>query len=171
MVDRGGGARVRTVYRGNVGWFHAEDRAFGLAWSNLYRQPTRLASPLLDGELPAWAEPPAPPLPEADFLRIGTLAVGWPMPALVLRWTVTDPKRLFPVAAELDDQDTSIAYAAETAVYGNRGRPTERWIHWPGLAVDVVFFSAIWAGPFALAFRLVARGRKATPPAASAAGR
>ena len=150
LVDRGAGARVGTICRGTSLWFHAQDEAPGLRWSNLQRQPTSLASPLVDGALPSWAEPPPPPYPATDFLRIGTLAAGWPLPTLVLRWTVTDPKKLFPVAAQLDDQDTSIAYAAETALSGNRGRVTGWWIHWPGVLANLAILAAAWAAPHAL---------------------
>lgn len=35
MVERGGGARITTVYRGLYGWWNARDSVIGLHWSNL----------------------------------------------------------------------------------------------------------------------------------------
>jgi len=160
LVDRGAGARLGTICRGTSVWFHARDEAPGLRWSNLQRQPTSLASPLVDGVLPSWAEPPPPPYPTTDFLRIGTLAIGWPLPTLVLRWTVTDPKQLFPVAAQLDDQDTSVAYAA-----------SEWWIHWPGVLANLVIFSAAWAVPIELLLALARRRQAMLQIAAATASR
>lgn len=170
MVERGNGAQTRTVHRGVHGWWHARDRVFGLRWSNLMLIDPPLSSPVWEGELDAWEEPPPPPYPtEVQFLRIGTLAAGWPLPAISMRWTVTAMNRSFPVPAELDDADTSIVYAAESALTGNRGGgPDEVRVLWFGAIFNVVFYGAVVVGPIGLARRF-ARGeliRRATSEAA-----
>lgn len=146
LVDRGQGARITTIYRGTDSWFNARDKAFGLAWSNLQLIDRPLTSPITDGELPAWAEPPPPPHPEGPLLRIGTLASGWPLPALRARWTIVTLDRNFPVPAELDDQDTSIYYAAEDFMKGNRsGGTAEVTVLWGGaLANFAIYTAAAW---------------------------
>lgn len=141
-VDRGEGAKIRQIYRGEYAWVNAQDRALGLAWSNLQLMPTRMTTPLLDGELPAWAEPPPPPYPDVQFLRIGTLAVGWPLPTVAFRWTVTTTKRNFPIHAELDDGNTSISHAAESVLTGGRGgAPEERRVLWVGALTNLAIFA------------------------------
>ena len=170
LVERGHGAQVTTIHRGVHGWWLATDAVFGLRWSNLMLIDPPLSEPVWSGELHGWQEPPPPPYPQAQFLRIGTLAAGWPLPALSMRWTVTAPTRSFPVPAELDDADTSIVYAAESALTGSRGGgPEQIGVLWVGAVFDVVFYGAIVVGPLALARRF-ARG-DLTRPAASAAAR
>lgn len=171
MVERGNGAEVRTVHRGVHGWWHARDHVFGLRWSNLMLIDPPLSTPLWEGEMWGWEEPPPPPYPaDVQFLRIGTLASGWPLPALSMRWTVTKADRSFPVPAELDDADTSIAYAAESALTESRGGgPDEVRVLWLGAIFNVIFYAAVVAGPVALARRF-ARG-DFTRRAASAAAR
>ncbi|MEY4822243.1 MAG: hypothetical protein RLY72_1895 [Planctomycetota bacterium] len=167
MVERGGGARITTVYRGLYGWWNARDSVIGLHWSNLQLLENPLNAPVFEGELAPWEEPPPPPYPQAQFLRIGTLSAGWPRPVIAMRWTVTSRTRNFPVPAELDDADTSIVYAAESALTGSRGGgPDEFHLLWQGIAIDVVFFGAIVVGPIALLRRLA---RPVTPPATLAA--
>jgi hypothetical protein len=141
-VDRGSGGTIRRIYRGEHEWIHARDAAFGLDWPNLELAPTRMITPLVEGTLPAWAEPPSPPYPQVAFLRIGTLASGWPFRAVVFRWTVTTTTRSFPVNAELDDGDTSISSAAESVRTGGRGGPPdERRLLWPGLLANFGIFT------------------------------
>ena len=165
LVDRGEGAKITTIYRGTDGWYNARDKTFGVAWSNLQLIDQPLTSPLTEGELPAWAEPPAPPHPEGPLLRIGTLASGWPLPAIRARWTITSLDRNFPVPAELDDQDTSIYYAAEDFTKGNRGGgPDEVAILWSGaLANFAIYAAAAWV-LLGVRARLVIR-REAVAPA------
>lgn len=142
-VDRGRGAQIRQIYRGEYAWVNARDEAFGLAWSNLQLSPTRMTTPLTDGDLPRWAEPPPPPYPDVQFLRIGTLASGWPLPTVAFRWTVTTTKRNFPIHAELDDGNTSISHAAESVLTGGRGgAPEERRIVWVGALANVAMYAA-----------------------------
>ena len=151
MVERGGGATIGTIHRGVHGWWHARDRVFGLRWSNLMLIDPPLSTPLWDGEVSGWEEPPPPPYPAAQFLRIGTLAAGWPLPALRMRWTVTSMTRSFPVPAELDDADTSIVYAAESALTGTRGGgPEQVEVLWIGAVFNVVFYAAVVVGPVGL---------------------
>lgn len=155
LVDRGHGAQIRQVYRGEFGWFHARDHAFGLEWSNLQLMQTTLSTPLFDGELPGWAEPPAPPYPKVEWFRVGTLATGWPLRTIAYRWTVSSMTRLFPMAAELDDQDTSIVYAAESVLTGSRGGgPDERQVLWVGVGANVVIFTVVLLGLLTLAGRV-----------------
>jgi len=143
QVDRGRGAQIRQIYRGEYAWVNARDEAFGLAWSNLQLSPTRMTTPITDGDLPGWAEPPPPPYPDVQFLRIGTLASGWPLPIVAFRWTVTTTKRNFPIHAELDDGNTSISHAAESVLTGGRGgAPEERRILWVGALANVAIFAA-----------------------------
>lgn len=146
LVDRGQGAQIRTIYRGTESWFNARDQAFGLWWSNLQLVDQPLTSPITEGELPAWAEPPPPPHPEGPLLRIGTLASGWPFPVIRARWSIATLDRNFPVGAELDDQDTSIYYAAEDFMKGNRaGGPDEVTVLWGGaLANFAIYTAAVW---------------------------
>ncbi|MFM1868139.1 MAG: hypothetical protein RL591_1547 [Planctomycetota bacterium] len=142
QVDRGRGAQIRQIYRGEYAWVNARDEAFGLAWSNLQLSPTRMTTPLTDGDLPSWAEPPPPPYPDVQFLRIGTLASGWPFPTVAFRWTVTTTKRNFPIHAELDDGNTSISHAAESVLTGGRGgAPEERRVLWVGALANVATFA------------------------------
>lgn len=142
-ADRGHGAQITQIYRGEWGWYRATDHAFGLDWSNLGLMQTTLTSPLFDGDIPAWAEPPQPPYPKVPYFRVGTLAAGWPLRTVAFRWMVSDPKQRFPIAAEVDDQDTSLGFAAENVLEGSRGGfPHERRILWQGIAVN----AAIYAG-------------------------
>lgn len=170
MVERGRGAQITTIHRGVHAWWMATDAVFGLRWSNLMLIDPPLSSPVWDGEVHGWQEPPPPPYPQAQFVRIGTLAAGWPLPALSMRWTVTSTTRSFPVPAEVDDGDTSIVYAAESARTGNRGGgPDEVRPLWFGVVFNIIFYGAIVVGPVALARRF-ARG-DFTRRAASAAAR
>lgn len=170
LVERGNGARIETIHRGVHGWWHARDQVFGLRWSNLMLIDPPLSSPVWDGELFGWEEPPPPPYPQAQFIRIGTLAAGWPLPAVSMRWTVTTTTRSFPVPAELDDGDTSIVYAAESALTGNRGGgPDEVRVLWLGAVFNVIFYAAVVVGPIALARRFV-RGDFTRRAASAAAG-
>ena len=163
MVERGHGAEARTVHRGVHGWWQARDHVTGLRWSNLMLIDPPLSSPIWEGVMFGWEEPPPPPYPtNVQFLRIGTLAAGWPLPALSMRWTVTRMDRSFPVPAELDDADTSIVYAAESALTGNRGGgPDEVVVLWTGAIFNVVFYGAVVVGPIALARRLTRRAASA----------
>ena len=143
QVNRGQGARQATIFRGEHVWANARDEVFGVRWSNLRLLDERLLSPVRDGELPAWAEPPHGPYPDGVMYRVGTLAAGWPFPSLQARWIVTDRERKFPVPADLDDQDTSIYYAADDFVNGNRGGgPTEVGILWKGALADFAIYAA-----------------------------
>lgn len=164
LVDRGQGARSTTIFRGSDVWTNARDEAFGLAWSNLQLRDQQLLSPVNEGELPAWAEPPAGPHPEGVILRIGTLASGWPFPAIRMRWTVTTTEQNFPVFAEVDDQDTSIYYAAEDIRKGNRaGGPDEVKVLWGGaLANAAIYALAAWV-LLGVRARLVTRREAAAP--------
>lgn len=157
LVERGRGAKVETIHRGVHGWWHARDQVFGLRWSNLMLIDPPLSTPVWDGELHGWEEPPPPPYPtDVQFLRIGTLASGWPLPAVSMRWTVTSTTRSFPVPAEVDDQDTSIAYAAESALTGSRGGgPDEVRVLWVGAVFNVIFYGAVVIGPVRLARRFM----------------
>lgn len=165
LVDRGQGARISTIYRGTDAWFIARDESFGLWWSNLQLIDQPLTTPITEGEVPAWAEPPPPPHPQGPLLRIGTLASGWPFPAMRARWSIVTLDRNFPVGAELDDQDTSIAYAAEDFMKGNRaGGPDEVTVLWRGALANLAIYAvAAWA-LLALRARLVTR-REASAPA------
>jgi len=146
-LDYGRGARITTIYRGTDGWFHASDETRGLRWSNLQRMEIPLGSPLNEGDLPSWAEPPPPPYPETPLLRIGTLAAGWPLPAWRMRWIVSRLDQNFPMPAEVDDQNSSIVNAAQDALRGNRaGGPTERSVIWPGAVGNTALFSALAFG-------------------------
>ena len=174
MIERGHGAKIDSIHRGLYGWWHATDHAFGLDWSNLQLMDPPLSTPITDGELAPWEEPPPPPYPAAQFLRIGTLTAGWPLRVVTYRWTVTSTTQNFPVPAELDDGDTSIVYAAESVLMGTRGGgPQQRQILWLGVVIDVVLYGAVVVGPIALARRF-ARGElrrhagQVTPPAAAA---
>ncbi len=154
-LERGQGGRITTIYRGTDGWFNARDEALGLRWSNLQRMEIPLNSPLDEGELPAWAEPPPPPYPDTPMLRIGTLAAGWPLPAWRMRWVVSRLDQNFPMPAEVDDQDTSIVNAAEDALRGTRaGGPSERGILWPGALGNTALFAALMLGFLALRDRM-----------------
>ena len=76
LVDRGHGGQIRTVHRGVHAWWHARDHAWGLRWSNLQLIDPPLSTPVWEGELHGWEEPPAPPYPAAQIYRVGTLASG-----------------------------------------------------------------------------------------------
>lgn len=150
-LERGQGGRITTIYRGTDGWFNARDEVLGLRWSNLQRMEIPLNSPLDEGELPGWAEPPPPPYADTPMLRIGTLAAGWPLPAWRMRWVVSRLDQNFPMPAEVDDQDTSIVNAAEDAIRGTRaGGPSERGILWPGALGNTALFAALMLGFLAL---------------------
>lgn len=170
LVDRGHGGRIRTIHRGTHGWWHARDYAWGLRWSNLQLIDPPLSTPVWDGELHGWEEPPPPPYPEAQFFRVGTLASGWPLPVLRMRWTETDLRRPFPVPAELDDGDVSIWNATDSALHGSRGGPPkEKGILWFGAVANTIFYAAVLVGPVAL-LRRVIRSRL-NRQAGAAAGR
>lgn len=172
--ERGHEAVRTSIYRGDTGWVYASDAVFALRWANLQLLPERLLTPLDAGELPAWAEPPPPPYPDTDLLRVATLAVGWPMPVLRARWVAADYTHAFPVPAEVDEGDTSIVYAAEDLLHRNRaGGPGEVGVLGPGLALNLLFFAAVWSGPVRLLIRVVRhlRGGRVTRPAGAAAGR
>lgn len=166
LVDRGHGGKISAVFRGTDGWHVARDEAFGLAWVNLQLMDTPLLSPIEDGELPHWAEPPKGPHPPAPLYRIGTLVSGWPLPSMCMRWSATTLDRNFPMPAQLDDQDTTIGSAAEDFLMKNRsGGPDKVTVLWRGALAN----TAIFAVPvFAL---LVLRGHAATRREAAAAAR
>ncbi|RLS65798.1 MAG: hypothetical protein DWH97_05715 [Planctomycetota bacterium] len=125
--ERGSGAQITQIFRGHHGWWSARDEVFAMRWSNLQLMQETLGSPIDAGELPAWAEPPPPPYPQSDFYRVATLAVGWPFPTRTFRWVAPSHEHNFPIAAELDDADTSIVYAAEDArTHVRAGGPTQR---------------------------------------------
>jgi len=165
LVERGNGARITTVHRGSHGWWNARDEVFGMQWSNLQLMDETLSSPLDDGELPAWAEPPPPPYPEGPILRVGTLALGWPKPVLRLRWTVATLKQNFPIPAEIDDQDTSIVYAAEDFMQRNRGGgPQERTVLWSGALFNMSMFACVAAALLRIGLRFTRRAAPAAAP-------
>ncbi|MFZ9880349.1 MAG: hypothetical protein ACO3QC_02980 [Phycisphaerales bacterium] len=165
LVERGHGARITTVHRGSHGWWNARDEVFGMQWSNLQLMDETLSSPLDDGELPAWAEPPPPPYPEGPILRVGTLALGWPKPVLRLRWTVATLKQNFPMPAEIDDQDTSIVYAAEDFMQRNRGGgPQERTVLWSGALFNTAMFACVAAALLRIGLRFTRRAAQAEAP-------
>lgn len=165
LVERGNGARITTVHRGSHGWWNARDEVFGMQWSNLQLMDETLSSPLDDGELPAWAEPPPPPYPEGPILRVGTLALGWPKPVLRLRWTVATLKQNFPIPAEIDDQDTSIVYAAEDFMQRNRGGgPQERTVLWSGALFNMSMFACVAAALLRIGIRFTRRAAPAAAP-------
>lgn len=165
LVERGHGARITTVHRGSHGWWNARDEVFGMQWSNLQLMDETLSSPLDDGELPAWAEPPPPPYPEGPILRVGTLALGWPKPVLRLRWTVATLKQNFPMPAEIDDQDTSIVYAAEDFMQRNRGGgPQERTVLWSGALFNTAMFACVAAALLRIGLRFTRRAAQAAAP-------
>lgn len=165
LVERGHGARITTVHRGSHGWWNARDEVFGMQWSNLQLMDETLSSPLDDGELPAWAEPPPPPYPEGPILRVGTLALGWPKPVLRLRWTVATLKQNFPIPAEIDDQDTSIVYAAEDFMQRNRGGgPQERTVLWSGALFNTAMFACVAAALLRIGLRFTRRAAQAEAP-------
>jgi len=171
-VDRGAGGQLRHVHRGEHEWFQASDHAFGLSWSNLQLAPTRMVTPLVEGDLPAWGEPPPPPYPIVPYLRIATLAAGWPFHAVAFRWTVTTTDRNFPAYAELDDGDTSIGYAAESVLSGGRGGPPdERWLLWPGLLADLALFTLIAFTLASIVTRFPRRANVTPPEGAAGRGR
>lgn len=172
--ERGHEAVRTSIYRGDTGWVYASDAVFAVRWANLQLLPERLLTPLDAGELPSWAEPPPPPYPATDLFRVATLAVGWPLPAVRARWVADDYAHAFPVPAEVDEGDTSLVYAAEDLLTGNRsGGPDEVGALWPGVAFNVLFFAAVWTGPVRLAIRVVRhlRGGGVTRPAGAAAAR
>ena len=158
LVDRGQGARITTIHRGTDSWFNARDEVFGLRWSNLQLIDQPLSSPINDGELPAWAEPPPPPHPAGPLFRVGTLASGWPLAVIRARWSIATLDRNFPVGAELDDQDTSIYYAAEDFMKGNRaGGPDELNILWGGALANFAIFALAASVLIDLRIRVVTR--------------
>jgi len=159
LVDRGRGGEIRAVHRGLHAWWHARDHAWGLRWSNLQLIDPPLSSPVWDGEMHGWEEPPPPPYPEAQVYRVGTLASGWPLPVLRMRWSETDLRRPFPVPAELDDGDVSIWNATDSALHGSRGGPPkERIVLWTGAVFNTVFYAGVLVGPVALARRALRSG-------------
>lgn len=166
LVDRGQGARISTIYRGTESWFNARDEAWGLSWSNLQLVDQPLSSPIDEGALPAWAEPPRGPHPAGPMFRVGTLASGWPFLSLRMRWSVATMNQNFPVPAELDDQDTSVYYAAEDFVKRNRaGGPGEVTVLWPGALANFAIYAVA-------AYALIAlRGLLATRRVDAAAAR
>lgn len=142
-VERGRGAICWTIHRGHHLWFVAADEVPGLRWWNLQLSEQPLLNEFHDGEVAPWAEPPTEPPVPVHLLRIAQLGAGWPEPALRIRWTVDTPKQAFPMPAEIDDQDTSIVYAAEAFLGMRPGGPAERTILWRGALIDTVFFGAL----------------------------
>lgn len=143
LLNRGAGCRLTTVFRGTDGWFVARDEVFGLRWVNLQHMSMQLLSPVEVGALPSWAEPPPGPHRTHELLRVATLASGWPEPSYRFRWVIEGDRQNFPMPAEHDDQDTSIIYAVEDALRGNRGGgPSEQGVLWPGALLNTTLYSA-----------------------------
>lgn len=99
--------------REGVPFVAATDRAFGLRFVQLERLPHPLANDPLDlPAVPAWAEPWTP-APAPGKWQVGTLAVGWPWPAVARQWSETEPGRGFLPLVELDDDGSTIRRAAQ----------------------------------------------------------
>jgi hypothetical protein len=161
-VERGRGAVCWTIHRGHHLWHVAADEVAGLRWWNLQLSEQPLRNAFHDGEIAPWAEPPLDPPAPVHLVRIAQLGAGWPEPALRIRWTVDTPKQAFPMPAEIDDQDTSIVYAAEAFLGMRPGGPFERTILWRGAIVDTVFFGALSLVAYGLVRRFAAwRARRA----------
>lgn len=144
LVERGKGCAVGNVFRGVTGWFVARDEVFGVHWVNLQLMPERLINPVHVGELPPWAEPPSGPYPADELYRVATLAAGWPLPSYRFRWIVVGKAQAFPMVAEADDQDTSISYATEDVLRGNRGGgPTETAVLWGGALPNLMLYAGL----------------------------
>lgn len=173
--ERGRETQRTAIYRREYGWVFAYDEVFSVRWTNLQLLPERLLTPLDAGDIPSWAEPPAPPYSDTDLFRVATLAAGWPLPWLRARWVASEYTHAFPVPAEIDEGDTSLVYAAEDLLHGTRaGGPTELGVLWPGLLLDVLVFAALWAGPVRLAWRIgrhLRAGRGVTRPEDAAGAR
>lgn len=156
LVDRGHGGRIEAVHRGVHPWWLARDHAWGLRWSNLQLIEPPLSSPVWLGDMHAWEEPPSPPYPDTPVFRVATLASGWPMPVLWMRWIEADVRRPFPLPAEIDEGSGSIWTATESVLHGGRGGPPEeKRILWLGAGVNTILYAAIAAGPIALIRRAI----------------
>lgn len=93
-------------------WSYASDHATGLRFYSLERVPNRLvAGNLTASDVPWWAEPRRDLDPPGQW-RVGTLAVGWPWPAVARQWDETEPDRGFLPPIELDDDGSTIRRAA-----------------------------------------------------------
>ncbi len=141
---RGSGAQVSSVIRCGYQWYAARDAVFGAEWVNLQPSAALRSKELIDGDLPDWAEPSAPTDP-MERLRIGTLAVGWPVPWVVWKFETSSPKDLFPPFAEIDDQDTSLPNACEV-LRGVRPGPVPQWEFLPGgIFVTIIPLKVLYA--------------------------
>jgi hypothetical protein len=131
--------------REGVPFVAATDRAFGLRFVQLERLPHPLVNDPLDlPAVPAWAEPWTP-APAPGKWQVGTLAVGWPWPAVASQWSETEIGRGFLPPVELDDDGSTIRRAA--ARFGDTTLGATTRILPVGAAFDLALF---WAGATAL---------------------
>jgi hypothetical protein len=104
-----------------------------------------------------WTEEPAP-----GKWQVGTLAVGWPWPALASQWSETEVGRGFLPLVELDDDGSTIRRAA--ARFGDAAHGATIRVLLLGAVLDVAVF---WAAATALIALVLVR--RPTPQAAAAA--
>jgi hypothetical protein len=109
-------------------WLTANDRSLGLRFWLLGREPLPLATGSLEMRIvPWWAEPDdqfAPPAGRGKW-QVGTLAVGWPWPALARQWNEIELDRGFLPPVETDDDGSTIRRAAERFT---APAPHSRWL-------------------------------------------
>ncbi len=149
---RGSGAQVTSVIRCGYQWFASQDSVFGAEWVNLQPSSALRSKELIDGDLPNWAEPTAPIEP-VERLRIGALAVGWPVPWVAWKFETSSPTDLFPPFAEIDDQDTSLPNACEV-LRGVRPGPAPQWDFLPaGIFVTILPLTMIYSSALRFGMR------------------
>lgn len=149
------------LIRGGDVWRAVERRGTLVRWVNL-ESDERLLNPRPDdGTVPAWAEPGA----RADerLTRTAAVAVGWPAPAVVCRWTTARNDVNFPPPATNDDSGWAPKDAVRRLWEGDPAGT--RTILPQGAAIDAAVAGGAWFASIECAALLRRRLRRnVTPP-------
>jgi hypothetical protein len=154
------------VVRGAHVWTGLERRSAVVRWINLESVARLVNDRAPEGELPAWAEPPAPA--DERTVRFGAVAAGWPLPVVTGTWTAIQLTEYFPPLASNEDSGFAPRDAL-TRIFEGDPHATVRW-HLGAFAADAVALAIGWFVAIELAWALRPR-RRVTPQAGAEAPR
>lgn len=154
------------VVRGPQVWTGLGRRNAVVRWINLESVARLVNERAPDGELPDWAEPPAPE--DERTVRFGAVAAGWPLPVLTAHWTAIQLTEYFPPLASNEDSGFAPRDAL-TRVFNGDPHATVRW-HVGAFAANAGALAIGWFVLIELVRALLPR-RGVTRPAGAEARR